>query len=152
MRLRFLEHRLGIHWPDASGRLIGKSVRMDRSKAGNTQRWQRENGASPWNDRVQRCNILVSVQTGCGCAQGKISMRFQCICCDESLQFQRVSFTVKSGEVVALVGPSGGGKSSCIGLLEHFYEPKTGVVALDGIPVTRYDHRFFHQKVSPSVS
>uniref|UniRef100_A0A1I8BD82 ABC transporter domain-containing protein n=1 Tax=Meloidogyne hapla TaxID=6305 RepID=A0A1I8BD82_MELHA len=42
-----------------------------------------------------------------------------------------LSFTVEPGQIVALVGPSGGGKSSCIALLEHFYEPESGEVLLD---------------------
>ncbi|KAF7634500.1 hypothetical protein Mgra_00006071 [Meloidogyne graminicola] len=59
-----------------------------------------------------------------------------------------LSFTVEPGQIVALVGPSGGGKSSCIALLEHFYEPESGEVLLDGIPVRDYDHKFLHTKVS----
>ncbi|KRZ80490.1 ATP-binding cassette sub-family B member 9 [Trichinella papuae] len=59
-----------------------------------------------------------------------------------------VSFKLNPGEMVALVGPSGGGKSSCIALLEHFYEPSSGQVLLDGVPVQEYDHKFFHKKVS----
>ena len=51
------------------------------------------------------------------------------------------------GEVVALVGPSGSGKSSCINLLEHFYESKDGAVLLDGAPVHEYDHTYLHTKV-----
>ncbi len=51
------------------------------------------------------------------------------------------------GEVVALVGPSGGGKSSCIALLEHFYEPVAGQILLDGIPIRDYEHKFIHMKV-----
>ena len=39
-----------------------------------------------------------------------------------------VSFEAGPNEVVALVGPSGGGKSSCIKLLQRLYEPKTGCV------------------------
>ncbi|KAI3418881.1 hypothetical protein GPALN_007979 [Globodera pallida] len=59
-----------------------------------------------------------------------------------------LSFTVEPGQVVALVGPSGSGKSSCIGLIEHFYEPDSGEVLLDGIPVRDYDHKFLHMKVA----
>ena len=67
--------------------------------------------------------------------------------CIDCFIFQNVSFKVKPGEVVALVGPSGGGKSSCINLLEHYYEPVAGQVLLDGKPVQDYDHKFLHTKV-----
>uniref|UniRef100_A0A915MBE7 Uncharacterized protein n=1 Tax=Meloidogyne javanica TaxID=6303 RepID=A0A915MBE7_MELJA len=63
-------------------------------------------------------------------------------------QPEGLSFTVEPGQIVALVGPSGGGKSSCIALLEHFYEPESGEVLLDGVPVRDYDHKFLHTKVS----
>jgi len=33
-------------------------------------------------------------------------------------------------------------------LLEHFYEPESGEVLLDGVPVRDYDHKFLHTKVS----
>ncbi|KAI1713344.1 ABC transporter transmembrane region domain-containing protein [Ditylenchus destructor] len=61
---------------------------------------------------------------------------------------QDVSFTVEPGQVVALVGPSGGGKSSCIGMFEHFYEPDSGEVLLDGVPIREYDHKFLHTKIA----
>jgi hypothetical protein len=51
-------------------------------------------------------------------------------------------------QVVALVGPSGGGKSSCVALLQHFYEPEDGMVLLDGQPVGVYEHHWFHRNVS----
>ena len=63
--------------------------------------------------------------------------------------FQNVSFTIQPGEVTALVGPSGSGKSSCVGLLENFYAPKEGQVLLDGRPVQAYEHTYLHSKVCP---
>lgn len=59
-----------------------------------------------------------------------------------------VSFTVKAGQVVALVGSSGGGKSTTINLLQHFYEPQSGEVLIDSIPVQHLDHKYLHKAVS----
>ncbi|KAK5986122.1 hypothetical protein GCK32_011069, partial [Trichostrongylus colubriformis] len=50
-----------------------------------------------------------------------------------------VSFEVNPGETVALVGHSGCGKSTTIGLLLRYYEQSAGVVALDGIPLRDYN-------------
>jgi ATP-binding cassette subfamily B (MDR/TAP) protein 9 len=60
---------------------------------------------------------------------------------------QDLSFSVNPGETVALVGPSGGGKSSCIALLERFYEPSSGQLLIDGVPLHDYEHKFIHTKV-----
>lgn len=46
-----------------------------------------------------------------------------------------VSFTVHPGEVVALVGPSGSGKSSLVGMLPRLYDPQSGNILIDGIDV-----------------
>jgi subfamily B ATP-binding cassette protein MsbA len=43
-----------------------------------------------------------------------------------------VSFTVRKGETVALVGPSGGGKSTLSDLVPRFYDPERGAVMIDG--------------------
>lgn len=58
-----------------------------------------------------------------------------------------MSFTLRPGEVTALVGPSGGGKSSCVSLLENFYQPQQGLVLLDGRPVHTLRHEYLHSKV-----
>ncbi|VDM85105.1 unnamed protein product, partial [Strongylus vulgaris] len=57
-----------------------------------------------------------------------------------------LSFTVEPGETVALVGPSGSGKSSCIALLENFYQPNAGQVLVDGVPLEDYEHHYIHRK------
>ncbi|XP_041346631.1 ATP-binding cassette sub-family B member 9-like [Gigantopelta aegis] len=66
----------------------------------------------------------------------------------ETLVLKNISFTVKPGEIVALVGPSGGGKSSCVNLVEHFYETSTGDVLLDSVPIQDYDHKYLHKKIA----
>jgi subfamily B ATP-binding cassette protein MsbA len=43
-----------------------------------------------------------------------------------------ISFDVKYGEVVAFVGPSGGGKSTLLDLLPRFYDPQNGSINIDG--------------------
>ncbi|BAU56570.1 lipid A export ATP-binding/permease protein MsbA [Halorhodospira halochloris] len=49
-----------------------------------------------------------------------------------------ISFEAKPGQTVALTGPSGGGKSTLISLIPRFYEPTSGVIELDGVPLFEY--------------
>ncbi|NXS69131.1 TAP2 protein, partial [Pandion haliaetus] len=63
------------------------------------------------------------------------------------LVLQDVSFELHPGEVTALAGLNGSGKSTCAGLLERFYEPGTGDVLLDGVPLRDYEYRYLHRQV-----
>jgi subfamily B ATP-binding cassette protein MsbA len=49
-----------------------------------------------------------------------------------------VDLEVRRGQVVAIVGPSGAGKTTLVDLLPRFYEPTRGEIVMDGVPVTRY--------------
>lgn len=50
-----------------------------------------------------------------------------------------ISFAVGAGEKVAIVGPSGAGKSTLFHLLLRFYDPGSGAISLDGIPILDAD-------------
>ncbi|NJN27716.1 MAG: ABC transporter ATP-binding protein [Cyclobacteriaceae bacterium] len=51
----------------------------------------------------------------------------------------KVSFTVAKGKTIALVGPSGGGKSTLANLIPRFYDPNEGEVLIDGVSLKDYD-------------
>ncbi|XP_068592929.1 antigen peptide transporter 2 isoform X2 [Cebidichthys violaceus] len=59
-----------------------------------------------------------------------------------------VSMELQPGKMTALVGPSGGGKTSCVGLLKRLYEPQEGQILLDGEPLHRYEHKYLHRKMA----
>ncbi|MCG8399155.1 ABC transporter ATP-binding protein/permease, partial [Bacillus atrophaeus] len=46
-----------------------------------------------------------------------------------------ISFDVEPGQMIAFVGPSGGGKTTMFGLLERFYEPSSGVIKIGETPI-----------------
>lgn len=56
----------------------------------------------------------------------------------EKQALDRVSFRVRKGEKLALVGDSGGGKSSIVNLVVRFYDPSAGEILLDGEPLQNY--------------
>jgi ATP-binding cassette, subfamily B, bacterial len=59
-----------------------------------------------------------------------------------------VSFKIKPGQVVALVGPTGAGKTSVISLIPRFYDPVSGMVKIDGIDIRRYKQKSLRQQIS----
>jgi len=59
----------------------------------------------------------------------------------------RVDLDIEPGEVVALVGPSGGGKSTIAALLSRFYDPVAGRVTLDGADLRELDADWLRRQV-----
>ncbi|OHT02945.1 ABC transporter B family member 4 [Tritrichomonas foetus] len=61
---------------------------------------------------------------------------------------KNVSFEIKEKQIGALVGHSGSGKSTCVQLLERFYDPTEGFILLDGKDITTLDQHWLHQKTA----
>ncbi|KAI9293023.1 P-glycoprotein [Neoconidiobolus thromboides FSU 785] len=58
-----------------------------------------------------------------------------------------VSFTVENGQTIALVGASGSGKSTCIKLLQRFYNPTHGSILLDNTNINQLSIKFLKQQI-----
>ena len=58
-----------------------------------------------------------------------------------------ISFRCKPGEVVALIGSTGSGKTSLVNLLPRFYEYSSGSIRLDGIELNKYSRRFLRSQI-----
>ncbi|MEG4854181.1 ABC transporter ATP-binding protein [Microcoleus sp. B5-D4] len=66
----------------------------------------------------------------------------------EQVILQNMSFQVKAGQQVALVGPSGGGKSSLVSLLLRLYDPVEGGILIDGHDLREYKVDSLRQQIS----
>jgi ATP-binding cassette, subfamily B, bacterial MsbA len=60
---------------------------------------------------------------------------------DGDLVLADVSFRLSRGKVLALVGPSGAGKTTAADLLPRFHDPSSGQILMDGMPLTRLSRR-----------
>ena len=63
----------------------------------------------------------------------------------ETAALRGVTFTVKPGETVALVGPSGAGKTTIFQLLMRFFDPESGQITLDGVDLKSLRREDFRQ-------
>ena len=59
-----------------------------------------------------------------------------------------VSFTVRPGEIIGIVGPSGGGKSTLVQLLLGLRDPDSGSITADGIPIDQFSKAEWARKVT----
>ncbi len=60
---------------------------------------------------------------------------------------QDFTLTVKQGETIALVGPTGGGKSTIVNLFCRFYEPRQGVIRIGGVDYTKFTQHAIQSRV-----
>jgi len=60
----------------------------------------------------------------------------------------QVSLSVRAGEKVAIVGPSGAGKSTLFHLLLRFYDPASGTISFDGVPIKSADPQSFRSRIA----
>jgi len=67
---------------------------------------------------------------------------------DEKEALNNINFKAKIGKKIALIGNSGGGKSSIINLILRFYDPKSGEVLFDGVNIKEYDLDALRDKIA----
>lgn len=58
-----------------------------------------------------------------------------------------VSFAIKPGQLIGIVGPTGGGKSTVVSLIARFYDPTSGGITLDGIDLREYTLRGLRNQI-----
>ena len=76
------------------------------------------------------------------------SIRFEDVCFRYSKEqpdapniLDHVSFEIKKGEMVALIGQSGSGKSTAVDLLMRFYDVDSGRITIDGVDIREFDYK-----------
>jgi subfamily B ATP-binding cassette protein MsbA len=58
---------------------------------------------------------------------------------NEAPLFDKLDFTAEGGRMTALVGPSGGGKSTLIAMILRFYDPSSGMITIDGQDIAKVE-------------
>jgi ATP-binding cassette subfamily B multidrug efflux pump len=61
---------------------------------------------------------------------------------------KNINMQIKTGETVAVVGPTGAGKTSLVNLIARFYDPTTGGILINGIDIRAFDGAVFRDKMA----
>ncbi|RAJ26202.1 ABC transporter ATP-binding protein [Pedobacter cryoconitis] len=67
---------------------------------------------------------------------------------DENYVLKNISFEVKAGQTVAMVGATGAGKSSTINILNRFYEIQKGEIKVDGVSINDYELNYLRNNIA----
>lgn len=66
---------------------------------------------------------------------------------EEEPILEDISFTIHPGKVTAIVGPSGGGKTTLFSLLERFYQPTSGIIKMDDMPIQYFSLQSWREQI-----
>ena len=58
-----------------------------------------------------------------------------------------INFVCNPGDIIALLGSTGSGKTSLVNLLPRFYDPTKGTITLDGVDITRYPRKYLRSQI-----
>lgn len=73
--------------------------------------------------------------------RGEVTFRDTSLTLHGTEVLSHISLTIQPGETVAIMGPTGSGKTSLINLIPRFADPSAGEVLVDGVPVNKYPLR-----------
>ncbi|MBP1751393.1 MAG: lipid exporter, fused ATPase and inner rane subunit MsbA [Geobacteraceae bacterium] len=81
-------------------------------------------------------------------AAGDVEFRNVSFCYNEEYVVKNVNLSARPGEVIALVGPSGGGKTTLVSLVPRFYEVSSGAIYVDGLDIRELKLRDLMQQIA----
>lgn len=97
----------------------------------------------------EKIEVLESAEAiDIGRSRGEVSFDCVTFAYDEQPVLSEFNLHVSPGEVVALVGASGAGKTTVIGLLNRFYDPNSGSVKIDGHDIRTLKFECLHQNLA----
>lgn len=79
-------------------------------------------------------------------SEGEVRFEHVAFSYNDSPLITDLSFTAKPGQKIAIVGPTGAGKTTIVNLLMRFYEPQKGRILLDGEDISRYSRESLRDK------
>ena len=80
--------------------------------------------------------------------KGRIEFENVTFAYDDEPTLSNVSLTIEPGQLAALVGPTGAGKSTIINLIPRFYDPSEGVVKIDGEDIRHFRQKSLREQIS----
>ena len=83
--------------------------------------------------------LALPQRTANGAALSLFDVNFHYPSRPETAALSHLTLDIKAGETVAIVGPSGAGKTTLFQMLLRFYDPQSGTIRLDGVDITELD-------------
>lgn len=109
-----------------------------------------EEGVDAWDDRAMAAELEESEAAAKRGKNGKDrppEPKEGSVAPKQIRALDQVAFRIRRGERIALVGPSGGGKSTATNLLLRFYDPTAGRITLDGVDLKSYPQKAWRDRV-----